>query len=162
MDLADHSPRLLLRHTLATLSYRAAKCLTGAPESFPHFEIAPGARTPIQILAHMGDLFDWALTLVQGNVKWSDATPLPWEGEQERFFASLKRFDDYLASDAPLAWTIERVFQGPVADALTHTGQLAYLRRLAGSPVRPENYAKATIEAGGIAAIYTTRRAEFG
>src|SRR3970040_1650719 len=98
----------------------------------------------------MGDLFDWALSLAIGDQKWNDSTPLPWEQEVARFFKAVKRFDDYLASDAALGRACERIFQGPIADALTHVGQLAMLRRLAGDRVRGENYFKAEIEVGRV------------
>jgi|SRR5579859_365406 len=140
--------RQLLRHTLATLSYRAGKTLRGAPESFAAFSTGEKGRTPANILAHMGDLFDWALSLVQGKQSWHDSQPLSWSQEVERFFRSLQSFDDFLASGAPLAESPERLFQGPIADALTHTGQLAMLRRMAGCPIKGENYHRAEIAVG--------------
>jgi hypothetical protein len=142
--------RELLRHTLATLAYRAGKTLRGAPESFAAFSTGEKGRTPANILAHMGDLFDWALSIAQGKQAWKDSTPLAWPREVERFFQTLKAFDDYLASEAPLAASPEKLFQGPVADALTHTGQLAMLRRMAGCPMRGENYYRAEIAAGRV------------
>jgi len=96
----------------------------------------------------MGDLFDWALSMAQGRPAWHDSAPLPFPEEHARFFAALQRFDDYLASGQPLHASPERLFQGPLADALTHVGQIAMLRRLAGSPMRGENYFVAHIEAG--------------
>jgi hypothetical protein len=144
------SDRLFLRHTGATLAYRAGKALRGAPATFADFSVAAGTRTPVRIVAHMGDLLDWALSLARSEHSWHDSTPLPWDQEVARFFAALAAFDAYLASDEPLGWSADRLFQGPVADALTHTGQLTMLRRLAGSPVRGENYAKATISAGTV------------
>lgn len=146
---------------MATVSYRAAKCLAGAPPGFATFSCAPGSRTPGEILAHMGDLFDWALSIARGQQAWKNSRPLEWDEECARFCATLKAFDDYLASDAPLGRPAELLFQGPIADALTHTGQLAYLRRLAGGPIRGENYAKAAIVAGGIGLSYDTPRVEF-
>lgn len=140
--------RELLRHTLATLAYRAARALEGAPADFADF--ANAGRTPIQILAHMGDLFDWALSAAQGNERWHTSHPHPWVTEQQRFFASLHAFDSYLASDEPLYAPAEGLFQGPIADALTHTGQLAMLRRLAGSATRGENFFVADIKAGQV------------
>jgi hypothetical protein len=140
--------RELLRHTLATLAYRAARALAGAPDDFAEFDGA--GRKPVQILSHMGDLFDWALSIVQGHQRWHNATPLPWPEEQMRFFAALKAFDDFLASDQHLHAPVDRLFQGPVADALTHTGQLAMLRRLAGSPIRGENFYVAPIAVGQV------------
>ena len=153
--------RELLRHTVATLAYRAGKALRDAPPHFADFTIAPSTRTPAQILAHMGDLFDWALSLARGQQAWRNSTPLPWDQEVARFFAALQAFDAYLATDEPLAWAGERLFQGPIADALTHTGQLTMLRRLAGTPIKGENYAKATITAGALGATQPAPRAEF-
>jgi hypothetical protein len=147
---ATDSSRQLLRHTLATLAYRAGKTLRGAPDSFAAFSTGEKGRTPAHILAHMGDLFDWALSIAQGKQAWHDSAPLPWSKEAERFFRTLQAFDDYLASSAPLAASPEKLFQGPVADALTHTGQIAILRRMAGCPIRGENYYRAEIVAGRV------------
>ena len=118
-----NSDRELFRHTLATLAYRAARALEDSPESFAGFDGA--GRTPAQILAHMSDLFDWALSMAEGNQRWHSSNQLPWPEEQRRFFAALEAFDAYLTSGNRLLAPIERLFQGPVADALTHVGQLA-------------------------------------
>ena len=142
--------RNLLRHTVASLAYRAARALNNAPDSFAKFDGA--GRQPIQILAHMGDLFDWALSSVQGNERWHTSTPLEWLAEKERFFATLRAFDNYLASCQPLNASAGPLFQGPIADALTHVGQLAMLRRLAGSPTCGENFYVAKIAAGQLTA----------
>lgn len=158
---ASDPSRNLLRHTVATLSYRGGKTLRGAPESFAKFQIAPGSRTPEQILAHIGDLFDWALSLARGKQAWHDSQPLLWSEEVNRFFLVLKEFDEYLASDRVLAFSCEELFQGPIADALTHVGQLAMLRRLAGSPVRPENYLRAQITVGRVGAEQAAPVMEF-
>lgn len=140
--------RTLLRHTLATLAYRTARALEGAPATFADFNGA--GRRPSQILAHMGDLLHWALSLAQGNQSWHDSEPLAWAQEQQRFFDALAALDAFLASSAPIRASAERLFQGPVADALTHAGQLAMLRRLAGTPIRGENYYVAAIAAGQV------------
>ena len=142
--------RQLLRHTLATVAYRGGKALRGAPDHFATFHIGDKTRTPAQILAHMGDVFDWALSIAQGREAWRNSTPLPWNAEVDRFFATLQKFDDYLASPAPLNGSAEGLFQGPVADALSHIGQIAMLRRLAGSPILGENYFRAGIAAGRV------------
>ncbi len=141
-----NSDRELLRHTLAALAYRAARAVEDAPATFAAFDGA--GRQPAQILAHMGDLFDWALSMAQGNQRWHNSQPLPWPEEVSRFFASLKAFDAYLISGERLRAPGERLFQGPIADALTHVGQLAMLRRLAGCPIRGENYYLAEISVG--------------
>jgi hypothetical protein len=140
--------RALLRHTVATLAYRADKALRGAPPDFADFSVGPGSRTPAQILAHMGDLFDWALSMARGRQVWRESPPLPWAEEVARFFVTLEAFDACVASDAPLHLSVERLFQGPIADALTHTGQLAMLRRMAGSAIKAESYSKADIKSG--------------
>jgi hypothetical protein len=140
----------LLRHTVAALAYRAARALDDAPDSFATFDGV--GRQPIQILAHMGDLFDWALSTVQGSERWHNSTPLPWQQEKARFFAALKAFDDYLASDQPLHAAAEPLFQGPIADALTHVGQIAMMRRLAGTPTCGENFFVAKIAVGQVSA----------
>jgi hypothetical protein len=147
MDSKETS-RQMLRHTVATLAYRAGKALRGAPESFAQFPTGDKGRTPAKILAHMGDLFDWALSIAKGKQEWHDSMPLPWAQEVERFFMAVQAFDDYLASDLPLESSPEKLFQGPVADALTHTGQINMLRRMAGCPIRGENYFRAEITAG--------------
>src|SRR5579862_5541382 len=141
----DRANRALLRHALATVAYRGGKALRGAPAAFADFRASQGSRSPLEILAHMGDLFDWALTLVQDAQKWNVANPLPWEKESARFFAALEALDAYLASDAPLGCSPEKLLQAPIADALTHIGQIAMLRRIAGGPMRGENYFLAEI-----------------
>jgi hypothetical protein len=151
----------MLRHTVAALAYRAGRAVRGAPDGFGDFRAGEGGRTAVQILAHMGDLFDWALTMAEGEAVWKDAVPLPWEGEVARFFAALERFDARLASGRPLAHRATKIFQGPVADALTHTGQLAMLRRLAGAKIRGENYFKADIAAGRVGLDQTPPKREF-
>jgi hypothetical protein len=153
--------REMLRHTVATLAYRGAKAVRGATDSFASFKASETTRTPAQILAHIGDLLDWALSIARGNETWNNADPLVWDKEVERFHAALKSFDDYLASDAELDASCERLFQGPIADALTHVGQIAMLRRIAGEPMKGENYSRAKIEAGRVGADQETPKREF-
>lgn len=153
--------RELLRHTLATLAYRGGKALRQAPEGFSEFQAGEGVRTPGQILAHVGDLFDWGLSIALGQQKWHDSKPLPWEQEVERFFTALKKFDAFLASSEPVHAPLEKLFQGPVADALTHVGQIAILRRIARAPVKGENYFVADIEAGRVGADQAKPKREF-
>lgn len=159
---APDAARQLLRHTLATVAYRGGKTLRDAPDGFAAFRAgAAGTRTPVEILAHIGDLFDWGLSLANGQRTWHNSTPLPWDQEVARFFSTLKAFDDYLASPAPLSASPESLFQGPVADSLTHVGQIAMLRRLAGGAVRGENYFKAKIESGRVGADQAAAKVEF-
>ena len=153
--------RSLLRHTVATVAYRGGKAVRGAPASFAAYNADASMRTPVKVLAHIGDLFDWALSQAKGAEAWTESTPLEWDREVERFFATLQRFDDFLASDAPLAAPPERIFQGAIADALAHVGQLAMLRRLAGAKIKSENYSRAEIVAGRVGGEQTAPRREF-
>jgi len=157
----ESSGRDLLRHTIATVAYRAAKAVRGAPADFGGFKVGPSSRTPSEILSHMCDLFTWAGWLARGEHRWTDSTPGAWEDDVARFFATLKALDDYIASDAPLYRTAEQIFQGPIADALTHTGQLTMLRRLAGTPIRGESYARADIVRGRVGFEQAPPRVEF-
>ncbi len=137
-----------LRHTVATLAYRAAKVLCDAPVGFGDYRPAPSARSAGEILAHLGDLFDWALSQVRGATVWHNSQPQDWSTDVDRFFAALTVFDEFLAANAKLPVTPEKLFQGPIADALTHVGQIGMLRRLAGAQIRGENYFKANIATG--------------
>jgi len=140
----------LLRHTVATLAYRAGKAVRGAPAEFAEYRAAPDSRTPAGILAHMGDLFDWALGMCDGRHEWHNSPALSWDEGVARFFAALGAFDRRLGSGAPLGIPAEKIFQGPIADALTHVGQIAMLRRMAGCNMRGENYFAATIAVGRV------------
>ncbi len=153
--------RELLRHTVATVAYRGGKAVRQAPAGFASFKISPSSRTPAQILAHMGDLFDWALAMANGAPAWKTSDPLPWEQEVARFFTALTRFDERLALETPLGAPAMQLFQGPIADALTHVGQLTLLRRAEGVPVRGENYFKADIQVGRAGAEQSAPRLEF-
>ena len=161
MGASPDPGRQFLRHTLAVVAYRGGKALRGAPESFASFRSGDSTRTPAKILAHIGDLFDWALAMSQGKKDWHDSTALTWDAEVSRFFAALKKFDDYLASSEPLHVPADKLFQAPVADALTHIGQIAMLRRLAGAPIRGENYFVADIAAGRCGSEQSAPRFEF-
>jgi len=153
--------RTLLRHTLATLAYRGGKAIRNAPATFSSYGAPDTSRTPAKILAHIGDLLDWGLSMADGRREWHDSTPLPWDQECERFFSALTKFDDYLASDQSLQAPAEKLFQGPVADALTHVGQIAMLRRIAGAPMKSENYYAAEVTIGRIGADQAPPRKEF-
>jgi hypothetical protein len=153
--------RELLRHALATLAYRGGKAVRGAPEGFAVFHVDEGVRAPGQILAHIGDLMDWALSIAMGKREWHDSKPLAWEKEVDRFFAALKKFDDYLASSETVHTTPEKLLQGPIADALTHVGQIAILRRIGGEPLKGESYYEAEIIVGRVGADQAKPKREF-
>ena len=153
--------RAMLRHAVATLAYRGGKAVRGLSATAAAFRAGDTSRSPLAILAHVNDLFDWALSLCEGEHVWHDSTPGAWADEVARFQAGLHAVDARLAASAPLGCTGERLFQGPIADALTHVGQIAMLRRLAGEPMRGENYFKAQIDTGRVGPDQAAPRREF-
>ena len=161
MENKADEKREFLRHTLATLAYRGGKAVRGTSAEFAGFSVGENPKAPAMILAHIGDLLDWAATIAEGKQVWNNSVPLPWEQEVQRFHAALRKLDDYLESDRPLAASPEVLFQGPIADALTHVGQLAMLRRLAGAKMKSENYAKAEIAIGRVGAEQAEPKREF-
>ena len=150
----------MLRHTLATLAYRAGKVLRDAPSGFTDFRASQDTRSAGQILAHMGDLMDWGASIAEGRQAWKDSAVDAWEADVDRFFAGLARFDAALAA-AGTDVSTAKLFQGPVADALTHVGQLAMMRRLAGVPIKGENYYVAEITEGRVGRDQASPRREF-
>jgi hypothetical protein len=153
--------RQLLRHTLAALAYRGGKMVRGVPEGFSSFTCGGGCKSAGEILAHLSDLLDWALSMANGKREWHDSKPQSWPADVDRFHTALAAFDAYLASGQPLQAPVEKLFQGPVADALTHVGQIATMRRLAGSPVKSENYFAADMAAGRVGAEQSAPKREF-
>jgi len=144
------SAKELFRHSLATLAYRGGKAFGGAPDAFSDFRVAPGSRTAGEILAHIGDVLDWALIMAKDKHVWHESAPQAWNQDVERFFKVLAELDAFIASDAPLQAPLDKLFQGPVADALTHVGQIAMMRRLAEAPLKGENFFRADILIGRI------------
>lgn len=142
--------RSVLRHLTATLAYRAAKVLREVPPGFGAGTFGPATRRPVQIVAHMADLMEWAITLVQGDYVWKARGGDDWNVEVQRFVTGLAELDRALAADELSTASVEKLIQGPFADALTHVGQLAMLRGMSGHPVRPESYARAEIVAGRV------------
>ena len=153
--------REMFRHIIASLAYRATKTLRDVPDAFATFRMDAKSRTPVEILAHMGDLFDWTLSMVKGEEIWHDSHPQDWNREVARFCDSLQKFDAYLAGNTLIACPLDRLFQGPIADAFTHVGQLAMLRRLSGTPIRGENYFKADIIISKVGMEQSKPRKEF-
>ena len=153
--------RQFLRHAVATLAYRGSKVLRDAPADFSSFPGEAGGRSAGAILSHIDDLLDWGLSMANGKREWHDSKPQLWNEDVHRFYAALAAFDAYLASDQPLHSPVEMLFQGPVADALTHVGQLAMMRRVAGAPVTGENYLVAEINAGRVGSDQAAPKREF-
>jgi hypothetical protein len=139
----------MLRHAVATLAYRAAKVVRGVGSEFGGVRVCPATRSAAQIVAHMGDLIDWATRAADGRREWRDSPAGGWDAEVARFFAALAALDTRLAASTPVH-DAARILQGPVADALTHVGQLATLRKFAGAGVRGESYFRADIHPGRV------------
>jgi hypothetical protein len=152
---------MALRQMAATLAYRAAKVLRDVPPEFARKSFGDATRQPIRIVAHMGDLMSWGVSMAGGSKEWKPAGGDDWTTEVERFFAGLAALDAALAADGEFKGSIEKLIQGPLADALTHVGQLAMLRGMAGTPVRPESYARAVIIVGRVGLEQEAPRAEF-
>lgn len=162
MTIPESSPSWQsLRHCVATLAYRAAKVLRDAPDGFAGVQASERSRTALEIVAHMGDLMDWGERFAQGEYRWEPVPVDDWDEAVERFFDGLARLDRAIAAGPPDDYPSEIVFQGPVADALTHVGQLAMLRGIAGVPVKPESYARADIRAGNVGCEQPAPKAEF-
>jgi hypothetical protein len=141
----------LLRHMLATIAYRGGKAIRNAPEGFGSFRAEGSLNTPVLLLAHIGDLIEWTHRSCRGEEQsYRISEPLEWSAEVQRFHAALGAFDRDLASGGELRANLEALFQAPIADALTHIGQLALLRRMAGDPVAGESYRQAEIVPGRV------------
>jgi hypothetical protein len=180
VELHTDGSRAVLRHLVATLTYRAAKVLRDAPRDFGGMTFGSSTRTPVLIVAHMADLMGWAVRLARGEYSWKAEGGDDWNTEVARFFDGLATLDRALASDeslrpstvpraapsevegrGPVEQPVEKLIQGPLADALTHVGQLAMLRGMAGAPIRPESYARADVVVGRVGLEQTPARAEF-
>lgn len=140
--------RQLFRHLVATVAFRGRVAVEDAPPDFPDFRASDDSRSAREILAHIGDLFTGSVSLLRGDYVELDSVPLPWPDEVARFYDSIEKLDDLLASDEPLAFPVEKFVQGPVGDALTHVGQIVLLRRLSGVPVKSAMYFSTEINPG--------------
>lgn len=139
----------LLRHTLATLAYRANRVLADAPEGFGDFDAGQGVMTPRKMVNHMSMILAYAKSRLTGEEFQRPTEVDDWSMEVDRFYETVSALDK--AAEAGFRADGEmvlRMLQGPILDALTHVGQLSLLRRLAGSPTPKDNYIKAQIELG--------------
>jgi hypothetical protein len=153
--------RSLLRHAVATLGYRADKVLRDVPPGFAEQRASASSRAAVEIVSHLGDLMEWAERMARGEYKWAPQPSADWRASCDRFFGALKALDTALV-EAPLdAYPADVIFQGPVADALTHIGQLALMRGIAGIPIKPESYARAEIVTGRVGRDQSATRKEF-
>jgi hypothetical protein len=153
--------RQFLRHTVATLAYRAEKVLRDVPEGYAGSRATPTTRTPLEVVSHLGDLMEWAESMARGDNRWQPVPSTTWSAAVERFFRGLAALDAALAQSLPQKYPPEIIFQGPIADALTHVGQLSMMRGMVGSAVRPESYARAEIRVGRVGPEQSATRKEF-
>lgn len=154
------TPQSTLRQLAATLGYRAAKVLRDAPDGFGDRAFSDTTRRPVKIVAHMGDLMTWGVSIARGGYEWQPGGGDNWQAEVDRFFTGLAALDAAIA-DPNFNGSVEKLIQGPLADALTHVGQLAMLRGMMGAPVRPESYARAVIVQGRVGLEQEAPKAEF-
>jgi hypothetical protein len=144
--------RDLLKHFLAAIAYRTQKALRGAAPGFADFRASPTSRTPHELLWHMTGLIGYARTMFHGGF-FEPPRLSSFQGEVARFHTMLEalRGDlDNLSLSASI--TDAQLLHGPLADTMTHVGQLAFLRRLSGSPVASENFIFASISAANLSA----------
>jgi hypothetical protein len=155
------SSDLWLRHTVATLAYRAEKALRDAPPGFSEFRPSSQSRTALALVAHLGDLMEWGERMARGEMRWQPAPQTSWDAAVDRFFDGLTALDRALVATPRETLRQDVIFQGPVADALTHVGQLAMMRGMIGAAVRPESYARAHISVGRVGRDQDVVRTEF-
>ncbi len=154
------APTVPLRHVLATLAYRGGKVTRDAPERFGKLSVGKGSKTAVEILTHMCDVLAWGTSWARGEQKWEQSEVQNWHVTVERFHGALADFDAVLASGT-LACKPEELLQGPLADCLTHVGQIALLRRLADAPIKAENYSQAGVTIGRLGADQVPPAQEF-
>lgn len=138
----------IIQHFLAVLAYRCAKCLESSPQGYGDYEAGNGAKTPREILSHISDLMDFACTFAKGKPASIKANS--WDTEVDRFYRTMENIDRQFAELTLEESKMLPLLQGPLSDAMTHAGQLAMLRRLAGSPISAENFMTAQIVTGKV------------
>ncbi len=144
--MIDQRERELLRHMLAAIAYRTQKAVRGAPDRYSDFDLGHQARTPRQLIEHMTHLMGFSCTQFDGESFSFELEPLEnFDAEVARFHAQVERLGECFTSGVATGIATEQFIQGPLSDALTHVGQLAYLRRLAGSAVQPEKFIDAEV-----------------
>ena len=147
---AMDAQQALLNHFLAAIAYRTQKALRGAPESFADFRAGTNVRTPRELIWHMTGVLGYARTVFEGGV-WQPDRLATMEDEIRRFHEVVTDLARLIEQGRPGGGvSLAQLLQGPLADVMTHAGQLAMLRRLAGSPVPPENFMRAQIDAGNL------------
>lgn len=151
---ADRLNKRLIQHVLAAIAYRLQKAVRDAPAHYPSYSAGNRIRTPSELLRHMTSVLGYTRTFAVGGTYPFDPGPLvTFEEEQARFHEMLESLSSHLAADGSIGTlSAQQLLQGPLADVMTHVGQLAMLRRLAGDPVAPENFIFADVRADRLGA----------
>ena len=95
------------------------------------------------------DVLGYARAHLRGD-SWRARRLPTFDEEVERLHEILDDLSAQLATADLADGLPDRLLQGPLSDAMSHAGQLAMLRRLAGSPVPPENFIVARIDANNV------------
>ena len=128
----NEQQRALLKHFLAAIAYRTQKALRGAPDSFADFRAGANVRTPHELVWHMTGVIGYACTFFKGGMCRPEKLPA-FADEVHRFHQMLDELAQVVGTSTPRnEISADQLLQGPMADAMTHVGQLAMLRRLAG------------------------------
>ena len=139
----------MLRHFLASITYRATKAIKNVPETYPAHDLGKGVKTPLRILHHITGV----LTYAHSFFEHYDTTHIDvksWDAEVGEFYSILSKLDKSIQEKKPKEVTEEQLLQGPLSDAMTHIGQLSMLRRLADSPLPSENFIFADVRKGAV------------
>lgn len=139
--------RELIRHFIASIAYHATKAIANAPEKYPELELGYGVRTPRQILHHMTGVLTYSHSFYE-KYETTHFSDKDWIGEVKHFYEILEKLDRSVEEGNPVGVSLEQILQGPLSDAMAHTGQLLMIRRIAGSPVSAENFIYADIQKG--------------
>jgi len=136
-----------LRAYLGAIAFRFSYLAKNLESEFAEFDAGHGVRKPIEIIRHMSELINFCMSQYK-TVESRDLEQLDWRGEKERFLALVKEFDRAIVNGTSFnndLMQAEKMWQGPLADIMTHIGQLVMLRRLWGSPVEKISYWQAPV-----------------
>lgn len=138
----------LLRHMVAAIAFRASRSLRDAPPGYENLRLTDDSMSAKELVLHMTNVTAFAIATVTHTDRVRHE-PRDWNGEVDRFYTLLGELDAAFARGASLEPGMDlKLVQGPLADALTHVGQLHSMRRIMGAPIAPMNYIKADIQTG--------------
>ena len=135
----------IILHLIKTIQFRLDYAVSQADEQYPALSLGHGVRTPMEILHHIQGLMYYAIKICGGGVSQMPE-PTDWFTEMENFKVSIGRLEDHIRNHDIDTAAYMRITQGPLADALTHIGQLATLSRVNGQPLPKLNYSKVDMD----------------